>query len=167
VFKTRRVRCPDGRKLSVYRNADDAFPVIASQVDLAVKSTVDVAEELRAGVAGEASRRVQELANRIDGVSRSLRERLRAVYVVYQADPCGQITNLAAEVNRINRQEERLREVAIAIEQVCELARQGASDAQLVSIVQELIHTLDGPTGLRSATVIEQRAREWSVEGDA
>jgi hypothetical protein len=165
VFKTRKVKCGKGRTLRVYRNADDAFPVVAPQVAVALQGTAAVTDQLRAGVRGEASRRVEELANRIDAVSRSLRERYRAAYVVFQTDPCNQSEFLAAEVNRISRQEERLREVAISMEQVCEYARQGASDAQVTGLLKELIQTLEpslGPVAKR----VELRAKEWE-EDDA
>src|SRR5947208_3374700 len=130
--KTRTVPCPDGRKLRVYKDADDAFPVVAADVSAAFAATADAADQLSAGMKGEASRTVKELADRIDVVSRSLRERLRAVYIVFQADPCGQMSNLTAEVNRINRQEERLRTVAVTMEQICRLAREGADETYLV-----------------------------------
>lgn len=160
--KMHTVRCLDGRKLRVYKNADDAFPVVAADVSAAFTSTADAAQQLSIGLTGEAGRTVKELADRIDVVSRSLRERLRAVYVVFQADPCGQLANLTAEVNRINRQEEQLRTLAVTMEQICQLARDGADETHLLPLIRDVWRVLTpAAEAAPMAAEIERRAEQW------
>ena len=73
------------------------------------------------------------------------------------------MSNLTAEVNRINRQEERLRTVAVTMEQICRLAREGADETYLVPLLQDVSRVLApvadaGPV----AAEIERRADQWN-----
>jgi hypothetical protein len=161
-FKTRRVRCPDGRSIRVYRRAEDAFPVVAASVRGAIGTTIEAADQLQLQLHGEAAREVREVATRLDHINQSLRERLRAVYIVYQADPCTNSRYLAEEVRRINQQEERLRELAVGLENLLRLHAHGTPAEEMLVLVRELTRRLGPPSAPAStAGQIEANARRW------
>ncbi len=165
-FKTRTVKCPGGRRVRVYRRADDAFPVVATSVNASLRSTLATAEQLSGSLEGAAAREVKEVATRLDHVNQSLRERLRAVYVVYQADPCGNGHYLAEEVRRINQQEERLRETAISLENLLRLHASGTPDSELLALVRHVADKLNPipPSHGDQQRAIEDNAQRWQRE---
>ncbi len=168
IFPTRKVKCRDGEKvrvLRVYRRADDAFPVVASSISLSIGSTIAAAKALEGDLHGEAHREIQEVATRLDVINRSLRERLRAAYVVYQGDPCSKGEYLAEEVRRISRQEERLREVAFSLDNLVRLQAGGTPDSAMLEMLGRIMARLDSAPGSHeSARVIEENAERWESE---
>lgn len=168
IFPTRRVKCRDGssvRVLRVYRRADDAFPVVASAITVSIGSTIEAAETLKGDLHGEARREIQEVATKLDVINRSLRERLRAAYIVYQGDPCSKGDYLAEEVRRISRQEERLREVAFSLDNLVRLQAAGTPDGAVLATLGKIMARLDSaPHSGEQAAAIEQNAERWGTE---
>lgn len=166
IFHTRKVKCRDGRTIRVYRRADDAFPVVASKVSASLSSTLEATGMLQANLHGEARKELQEVATRLDAINRSVRERLRAAYIVFQGDPCSKSDYLAEEVRRICLQEERLREVAFALDNLVRLQAQGTPDSAVLTALDRIMDRLDARQhiGGEGAIAIEQNAERWRKE---
>jgi hypothetical protein len=147
----------------VYRRADDAFPVLAYPITLAVKASLEAADAATAELSGAVKREVQQVATRIDSVNQSLRDRLRATYVVFQGSPCKLLLFLAEEVSRINRQEERLREVAIVLDNLTRMHTAGAPAEELLAMARQAMDRLDPPQPIETiAEAITTSAERWA-----
>lgn len=158
------VRCGDGRTVHVYRRADEAFPVVASTLQVTFDSTLDAVGQLQVSAHGAVERKLTELATQLDGVNRSLRERFRAAYVAYQADPCNNGEYLTTEIRRISRQEERLREAAIAMETLRLLAAGGGSQDHILGALRQITAFLLGeapPQPELTPQLVEERGEAW------
>ena len=117
--KMRKHKCPDGRVVYAYRNADDAFPLKTDDWSAKFEAAVKGLEGVPAGgnVSVEIRKQASAFFAQLDEANRSMLPQFRAVYAVYQADPCNQSGFLAEETSKIIAMENQNRSRLIELEE--------------------------------------------------
>jgi hypothetical protein len=129
------VKCPDGSKKVVYKNLDDAFPLIIKDWYTNWEVVIDFLKGLDAGVRAEVGKQLSGQMFELDSHNKSMQMSFRAAYVLYIADPCANHERFAKTVKNIIETDGRLREKALEIDNL--KARTG-DVRSLISSIQAL-----------------------------
>jgi hypothetical protein len=162
-WRTYRVRCSDGRKLTVHRDINAAFPLFLPS--LAARGAGSIRDLGGNGVALEA-----ELKTGVDGVLYQLNElndtvmmNFRAVYATYQADPCRHSDFLARKVDEMTSDLQRLSAIRLELKALIDLAvANPGTPKQVWSLFAEIV-TKNNLPGLPQASAL----RIENARGDA
>lgn len=162
--KMRKVKCSNGDVMFVYRDAEDAFPVLAPKATGSLDVAVAALTEVEARVSAGYQREVKDLGSRIDSINLSMREALRAAYVVFQGNPCSDHGNLAAHVRSITGFEQQLRSFALSIEQCARFLESGVAADEVMPILRDRLRSIERSSSEIPALTelaMEQRLNEW------
>ena len=140
--KMRRIRCPDGSERTVFKNPDDAFPLLAKDWSASVKATTETLKELQVSLALELQQSIAGLLVQIDEANRTMQLNFRAVYVVYLIDPCRQLAWLKRRVKEIIENESVLRRTRMEIAKIKCLMDLGYDKQVLAQAVAEALTRL-------------------------
>ncbi len=165
--KTRRVKCPDGRIVRVFKNPEDAFPILVRDISLRLQGDVAVASEIAGQLKADLSTTARTVATELDEVNRSMQSTFRSIYIVYQHDPCRQGDYLAEEVRKANEREHELRRVSVALMRLRDLVGSGATDIVIKEMLRDVLGVLREEETREIESEMEQttrRALEWDRE---
>jgi hypothetical protein len=113
--KIRRHRCPDGDKI-VYKSVDDAFPLFIPEWKGQIDSSIEALKKVSARIRTEYATMVRGLLYSVDDLNQDLMLRFRAVYVVYQHDPCNQAGFLQRQIEKMLNEQHGLRMLRVQIQ---------------------------------------------------
>ncbi|BAN00541.1 hypothetical protein [Ilumatobacter coccineus] len=162
--KMKKYRCPDGRVVNVYRDAEDAFPLLARDAHLSVGVAMGVLNEIEGKVGAEHVTQVRELGQRVDSLNLSMRDSLRATYIVFQSDPCSNGTHLAEQVRSITLYEQELRMFTHASESCVRLLNAGVPADEAIAVLREKLFEMSDPLPALTEGQIEEKLDDWELE---
>ena len=97
----RTVRCPDGSKRYVYKNADDIFPIAKRDYNASLSSMIDPALAGGLDVSADLKQNIHNFLVTVDEDVKGLIISFRFAYAVYHSDPCNKSDYLQAKVDEI------------------------------------------------------------------
>jgi len=133
--KTRKHKCPDGTERTVFKEPDDAFPLIVRDWSASAKGTMNALKELQGGIGADFKNQIAGFFLQLDQVNLSMQSHFRAIYVVYLTDPCRQDRYLATEIQKIIERECTLRRMQIEISKIESLLSQGFDEQVLGQVL--------------------------------
>ena len=172
LFKQFKRRCPDGTIHRVYRNIDDAFPLIVADVDTSVNGGVDVDGMAQTALGAKYETRIKGLLFELDSANQNIMIEFRAVYSVYQGEPCGNAKFYSSKIAEIIEDHKNLRQLKTKIEGLVSiLGSSGASETGFIDAYLEIIDSYGkyvsrqaAPVGIHEMT---EESQDWqkTVEG--
>lgn len=123
--KLKKVKCPDGRILSVYQNLDHAIPVALKDTGRTIQTEASFAEIGKLKLGGSLSNSVSRLLISIDRQTSSQLLDFRMIYAAYQADPCGNSGLLSRETVKIIESRNRMNQLELQTIALIELIKNG------------------------------------------
>lgn len=165
---TYKVKCPDGVK-TVHRDISTAFPLAlpsyrasggVSLSDLA-GNNVQLDTEIERSVAG--------VLYQLNELNETVMMNFWAVYVTYQADPCGNAQLLARKVDEMTSELQRLTAIRLELKSLIDLAvANPANPSQVLQLFSEIVgkHNLPGAPQASATQITDARdaASRW-IEG--
>ena len=147
-WKIKRIKCQDGSVKQIFKNPDDAFPLLVKSYDAnlttKLKSDLLYDGELTGSIVGK----VDALLFGLNDINSGVMMAFRSAYVGYAADPCGHgIDFLRTEIVKINDEQRHLKKLAMQIRGYVELAKsqlENSDDARKLYI--DLINSMRSPT---------------------
>ena len=113
--KTFTRRCPDGTTHTIYRNIDDAFPLYIVDKDDSFSGKVNVDRLAQTELGAKYVTRVKGLLFELDSANQNIMLDFRAVYAVYQGEPCGNAKFFSKQISYIIEDQKKLRQLKILI----------------------------------------------------
>jgi len=167
--KTYRVKCPDGTIRDVYKNVDDAFPLFIQGFQADVTAELKAIDGLSAKAKAAYATKLQGLLYGLDEHNHSLMMNFRAVYVVFQSDPCGSIEFLRRSIEKLCEDQKRLSDLRTKVRALIELAKnQKAESGEVFALFRVVVDGFSGPIVGEAAAleIAESRAiaKIW-IEG--
>lgn len=136
--KTRKVKCRDGSERIVFKNPDDAFPLIAKEWFARLEAAVDMLTKLQAGVGLELNKQVTGFFAQLDEANRSVQFSFRAIYVAYLSNPCQWDGWLTREIHKVIEGEDRLRRLKLEISRIESLMKKGVDEQALGQALRDV-----------------------------
>jgi len=115
-FKRFKRKCPDGTTHWVYKNINDAFPLIVADVDSSFNSKISVDGVAQTELGSKYSSKIKGLLFELDSANQNIMIEFRAVYSVYQSEPCGNAKFYSTKVAEIIEDHKNLRQLKTKIE---------------------------------------------------
>lgn len=156
-WKTRKVKCTDGREITVHRNLDDAFPLHIPGLKASLKASGSFLNKASAGASSEYASAIQGLLFSIDELNSGLMMTFRGVYLLYSSDPCNNSEFFKREVERLNEEQRSLRTLRLQIDGLIQLAQLQPNDHQ--EITRMFIKIMDTYPSIRAPLATEDRIR--------
>jgi hypothetical protein len=115
-FKRFKRKCPDGTIHWVYRNINDAFPLIVADVDTSFNGKVNVDGVAQTELGTKYASKIKGLLFELDSANQNIMIEFRAVYSVYQSEPCGNAKFFSTKIAEIIEDHKNLRQLKTKIE---------------------------------------------------
>ncbi|MEP0365695.1 MAG: hypothetical protein ABJN36_09435 [Cyclobacteriaceae bacterium] len=115
-FKRFKRKCPDGTIHWIYRSIDDAFPLIVADKENSLNSKVNVDSIAAAEIGSKHISKIKGLLFGLDSANQNIMIEFRAVYSVYQAEPCGNAKFFSDKISEIIDDHKLLRQLKTKIE---------------------------------------------------
>lgn len=158
--KTHRIRCPDGTERIVHKNVDDAFPLHIPGWTAKTGAEADYLKQVSGKLSAEYATEVKGLLYSLDEQNQSLMMGFRAVYIMFQSNPCGNADSLRRQIEKMIDDQQRLTAIRIQMRTVIELATNRAGDPTIITAFREIA----GLLGNRSQGEIAAKAIDESRE---
>ena len=113
--KMRTVKCAGDRKIRVYKNPRNAFPLYTEDWSTQFKGAVDAATQLTAEIGGEFAKRMSGLLFLLDETNGSMQLKLSAIYQFYSEDPCNREQWFERNLMQTLNQETRLKTAKVQL----------------------------------------------------
>jgi len=134
LFKRFKRKCPDGTIHWVYRDINDAFPLIVADVDASVNGKVNVDGVAQTELGAKYATKIKGLLFELDSANQNIMIEFRAVYSVYQGEPCGNAKFYSSKIAEIIEDHKNLRQLKTKIEGLVSiLGAKGISEKGFVS----------------------------------
>jgi hypothetical protein len=128
-----RVKCPDGSMKLVYRNVDDAFPLVFRGLETEFYTAKGRLDALSASIDDKHRSMIESLLGAADEANNALMAKFRAAYLVYTTDPCSQSEYLATQLNQISEEYNRLTRVEHRVLSLISLVASKPTDTDSIS----------------------------------
>ena len=131
--KTRKVKCFDGSERIIFKNPDDAFPLVAKDWSVGWEATVEALKGLQGRLGGGIEKYIGGFFAELDEANRSMQIAFRAIYVAYLTDPCNSDDWLRQETRKVieRENENRLKRIEREISGIESLRRRGLDEQAL------------------------------------
>lgn len=152
------MQCPDGTKRSVYRNVESAFPLLLSSATDSIDAGggIGPAASMKAGA--KHSRTFAALLTAVSEENDELLLCFRALYVMYQGNPCGNGAYFDLEMRQLVEQRKRLRTAGRLLTAAGQLIDHGGAEAEVRASLTEAAQLL----GSRGSEILAPIAIEDS-----
>jgi hypothetical protein len=159
--RTYKHRCPDGTVKTLHRNLDDAFPLYVPGIQTKMSADLGaLAGTPGLTVAGDYQNQLQGVLYSLSDRNESLMMSFRAVYAMYQTDPCTNQASFDRQVEAIIDGVQRLTELQFKVRSIILLIQAGTPDArELTTLFHNVVMQASGPIVVRAATSEMERAR--------
>lgn len=137
--KTEKIKCPDGTIRIVYKDLDDAFPLVAKDWVRTRGVTVRILEELKGSLSSHSQNLISGFLFDLDDANKSMQLEFRKVYATYQGEPCNSHEWLKQEVEEIIREERKLRRIQLIFCGIKSLIDHGADPQLLNELITEVL----------------------------
>ena len=159
--ETYRVDCGDGRKMEVYRDIDKIFPLYAKEGGVSVSGAVNLAEQLDANVDVKTRNNISQAFVSIHEMNASAMMDMRAAYISYKNNPCGNEEFYNREVVVVRETRSRLEALKIKLSSVIFTLQNGGDAA----VAQESLNEVLGDLRLKdvAASAAAQITRAQAI----
>jgi hypothetical protein len=167
--KTRVIKCSDGTERTIFKNPDDAFPLIARNYNKDFKAALLAIHELQGKLEGSLSGNFQNNISgffaELDTANRNIQLALRAVYVTYCTNPCNLDNYLAKETHKILDQENKLRRLQLELQYIESLRLNGKSSNEIEQAMRSSLDKLSEEESKADSSIefrnVKERISEW------
>lgn len=135
--RTRKFKCPDGREPIVFKNPDDAFPLIAKDWSARFNAVCNALKELQGNLGAQFEKQIEGFFVQLDQANFSMQSQFRAIYIVFQTDPCNQNDYLSKGIKKIIEIENTHRKMQIEISRIEILISQGSGSKELLQALTD------------------------------
>jgi len=133
----------------VYKNPDDAFPLIARDYSDELNATMNAISgfqgKLEAGFTGNVKKYIKGFFAELDAANRTTQMAFRAIYVTYCSNPCNLEEFLAKEIQEILKRENMLRKMQLEILRIDSLRANGANQNEIELAMKNGLEKLSKP----------------------
>lgn len=156
--KTYTVLCNGVRK-TVYKNADDAFPlsILARKGGVSATGTLPDAANAKVGV--RHSTRVDALLYDLDEQNRDVMILFRAAYVAYQKNPCNNEDFFNRQIEKLLERQGHLRMVQLQLDALLKLLKLRPESDQPVELAISIIKSIGMLSSEAAAHRVSESAR--------
>lgn len=112
-------KCLDGSIKTIYKKAEDAFPLLINGYDAKMSSKIKTELIDGAELSGSLKKNVDTLLYGLDDINNGLMMSFRAAYVGFQSDPCANNVFFLEQITQINEEQRRLRALKMQIRGIC------------------------------------------------
>ncbi len=118
MFWNKRIKrvCPDGTVHWIYKNINDAFPLIVADKASSVNSKVNVEGVAETELGVKYATKIKGMLFELDSANQNIMLEFRAVYSVYQGEPCGNAKFYSTKIAEIIGDHKNLRQLKTKIE---------------------------------------------------
>ena len=134
------IRCPDGTIKFVYKDVEDAFPLLTKEFGVSASLQTDPVGTT--GLGAQYRSKVNALFDGLNSQTNDLFAHLRAVYVVYKTDPCNKGDYLASRITEITDSFQQFRMQQLNVEILKDRARHLDVSGELATVYAKLENAL-------------------------
>ena len=156
--RIRRVNCRDGTQRDVYKNPDEAFPLLTNNLSAQIKAQVEMLKQLQVNVGVDIKKLVAGFFFQIDEINRSLQLLFRTVYLTYATNPCDLDKWLANQVEKIIEEEIKMRDSII------KLRLKMTQGQEIKDAISEILEEIIAEKKVEISDEVKnmlKKAREW------
>jgi hypothetical protein len=155
LSKSYHIKCGNGSIKTIYKKADDAFPLFISGYEGNISAKVNSELLKESELTANTKSKVDTLLYGLDDINNGLMMSFRSAYIGYQTDPCANNGFLLDQITKINEEQRRLRALKMQIVGYVELAKSNPGDStKLAELYSDLVNKI-GSTSMGDAGVIE------------
>ena len=137
--KTRKVPCPDGSVVTVYRIPSDAFPLFLETEAKQLSAGLKIVHAASAHLGASNKAQAEQLLLKLNETNGSLQADFNSVYTAYAADPCLDRTYLRVKLDEIRRDRNNLEALFVQV-RIIELAlSNGAPAAEVMAAIERAL----------------------------
>lgn len=163
--KQYKVKCCDGSTKYVHYDVNDAFPLELRESDKRSRARVDVMQQVSGELERSYADRIRAGLFSLSKTNDTMMVNFRAVYTVYQSDPCGQTAYLATETKKVIDEHRRSNDMLMRLDVLLNMAQLGSKpSAEIVGQILNIITELPGFTAAEARTAIaanREAAQMW------
>ncbi len=158
--------CPDGTTHWIYKNINDAFPLIVADVDASLNSKVNVDGVAQTELGAKYATKIKGLLFELDSANQNIMIEFRAIYSVYQGEPCGNAKFYSTKIAEIIADHKNLKQLKTKIEGLVSIL--GANNISEKGFVSAFLDITNGygkyvPNQAALAKIIEmaKESKDW------
>jgi len=168
--KTKKHRCPDGTTRLVHRNIDDAFPLHFQGVTANAATSLEAIAGAPVSLEAGYERKAEHLAFALGELNESVMMSFRAVYAVYQSDPCTHSDFLMRKIDHITFELQRLTGLRMQLRTFVELAAAHPEQTDrtwdtYMSLVEALQPVGSAEAAAHKIDIARDNAQRWITPG--
>ncbi|GAA3458480.1 hypothetical protein ACFFSW_04470 [Saccharothrix longispora] len=159
--KRYKVKCRDGSVKYVHRDVDDAFPLELRESGKRTAAGLDVLQQVSGNLERSHVEQIKAALFSLNQANDTMMVNFRALYTVYQTDPCANAGYLAAGTQALMAEHQRTKDLVIRLDALLKMAQ---TDQQVVGEVLKVITGLPGFADEAARVAIRtnrQAAHEW------
>lgn len=137
--KTKTTKCPNGTKVTVFKDPNDAFRMTFKDWDASFNAGVNAAGEIGANADAHVAVDTKLLLARLDDVNTSMQMRFNAIYIRFWTDPCKMGGWWTQRLDEAIEDENRLRAAMLTIGN---LRSSGTMTGDFVDVINKVINDL-------------------------
>ena len=138
--RTRKIKCPDGSTVTIYRNPADAFPLYLADEARRLSGGLKVLQAASAQLGAANEAKIEQLLVRIGEANSSLQADFSAVYTAYAADPCLDRRYLRDKLDKIIADRHHLETLFVQVKIVEVAITNGASVPEIMSAIERALN---------------------------
>jgi len=149
--KLRRVPCPDGQSVYVYRNPDEAYRLEVREHTASAAAQIQALTHVAASAGLDVEEHVRGFYLQLDVANRSMQARLAAAYKTFIHKPCEKSDWLTEQVEKILEEESVARRLIIEIQAIHALLAVGAGNERVSAAIERALDRMLMPPAARDA----------------
>jgi hypothetical protein len=142
LWATRRVKCPDGRSVTVFRDPSRAFPLALKTVHANAQAAVEGLGDLSAKVGADIRQEYETLLIRLNRSNSNLQSDLNATYVAFASDPCFEPGYLPRRFRELQTARERLEAALIQVDLLGNLLKSSRPSVEVIRTIRSALLAL-------------------------
>jgi hypothetical protein len=150
--KTKEIKCPDGTTRIVYKNIDEACPLVIPGWNAQMEAALNGASQLRGSVKARYEKTIRGFLFGLNEQNQSLMMSFRMVYQAYASNPCANGEFLTRETEKLLDEQRRIMTLKLQITAVIQLASTSPTEtAQLANILSDIASRIGEPAVSKAA----------------
>jgi hypothetical protein len=154
--KTKKIKCPDGSTVIIYRNPADAFPLYLADEARRLSAGLSVIQTASAHLGTTNEAKAEQLLVRIGETNSSLQADFNAVYTAYAADPCLDRHYLRNKLDDIIKERHNLEALFVQVRMVEVAITNGAAPTEILATLERALRAASPPPVQETVKMIEE-----------
>jgi hypothetical protein len=160
MFRTRKIKCGDGRVVYVYRNPDKAVPLALKGEKRSAKAAVEGLESVKANAGIEHEVQIDAILIKLNAANGSLMAEFYLSYIAFSSDPCHKPGYLQERIADLSQDRMALDTAIVKAGLLEKLLKKGAAAADINQAIKETLSALVSPLAGSVAAGIKQAPKQ-------